>query len=538
MMPRHLLIVTMTVLILALAGLAGAGQPSEVVKKFDSKVELEMDLDAMIDDLMPLLDEALAGEEDDDLTEMRALIDLLGLQSLETLHAKSESKKDGGWSRMTLTIDADKETGLLGELLALPAGECDFAEYLDRDDLTMVASLQNFAAHLDLVLDVLNRPEFAELTGEMPRNGQGEIELEGFCPRRDLLPLLSGELDIVLLDMPDMPGDEPFNPMTMPVYLVLGSENGLALRDLILDTVQGFAGEEGAGMVEMIRSLPAETVGDFELTETPFGGAYAVSGDFLVLGIAGAPLRTLLAGKNGDLDVPEGRTWAYMDGRKYGRAMEAFSRMSGAMGGMQAEQDAEAEWMMDLYSNLFGHLESETVRTWTRPDRLVVEADVQGNMMQGLYAMLYSFMLDLPEIVEKKRAESARFEAVAGLNDAVSELDAAFTAYAANHDGHYPADARELVAEGYLEEFPLEMAVPAGTYIEGAYTYHPLPDANGDIVGYYLFVYGGGEGTGYDVYTPENLEAGDAFTIGSDGQPDGVASFCYDGIALDQIEDW
>lgn len=536
-MPRRLLIGMMTLLLMAPAGLAGAGQPSDVVKKLDAKTEVELDLAAMVDDLLPLLDEALAGQEDDDLARLRMLVDLFGLQSLQTLHARSEMDKKSGSSRMTLTIDTDRDTGLLGELLALPAGRCGFADYLDGDDLTLLTSLQNFAAHLDLALDVLNRDEFAEATAELPRNEQGEIEIEGFCPRRDLLPLLSGELDIVMLDMPDVPKDEPLNPMTLPFFLVLGAENGPALRDFILETMQGFAGDEGAGIAEMVRSLPTETVGDFELVETPFGGAYAVSRDYLVIGISGAPLRGLLARKDGDLKVPEGRTWTYLDGREYGRAMEAFLRMSETMGGLQAEED-EAAWVLDLYSNLFAHLEKETIRTWTRPDRLVIESEVQGNVMQGLYATLYSFMLELPEIIEQKRAEMAEKEAVAGLHDIVGELDWAFTAYAEDHGGFYPADARELVTAGYLEVFPLEMAVPPGMYVEGAYTYHPLPDENGNIVGYYLFVYGGGEGTGYDVYTAENLEAGGAFAIGSDGQPDGVASFCYDGIALEQIENW
>jgi hypothetical protein len=58
------------------------------------------------------------------------------------------------------------------------------------------------------------------------------------------------------------------------------------------------------------------------------------------------------------------------------------------------------------------------------------------------------------------------------------------------------------------------------------------------VAGYYFFVYGMGEGTGYDVFTPENLSDPEHFAAGHDGKPDGVVNFCYDGTAVEQVDAW
>ncbi len=506
---------------------AWAEAPSDPVIKFDNKSDIELDLAVMTEDLVPLLIEAMEADGDDDVEEVKMLVDMFGLMALDKLHLESESTKKGGTSKVVLTLDTDEDTGLLGELFSIPQGECGFAKYLDKDELTLAVSIQNFAGHLDLLFDLLGRPEFAELTAEMPFNADGELEINGFNPQRQLLPLLSGELDIVLGDLPE---SDQFNPMALPVALVLGSEDGAALRDLILELMTLFAGDQGAGMAEMIRSLEPEQVGDFEVVATPFGGAYAVSEDYFVLGVSGESLGALLAEAKGDLRVPKGRTWMYMNGEKYGRTMAGVMDLAEGMGAGYGDSDLEKKWMDLMYSNLFDHLESETVRTTSREDRLVVEMDVQGSVMAGMYGMLRSFALELPALIEQQHSQSASY-------DVVGELDSAFTQYGVDHGGLFPADPHELVGEGYLEEFPLEVETAPGAYVDGAYTYHALKDEEGRIVGYYFFVYGGGEGTGWDVYTDENIGLGDDFIVGSDGIKDGVASFCYDGIALQQMAD-
>ena len=63
-------------------------------------------------------------------------------------------------------------------------------------------------------------------------------------------------------------------------------------------------------------------------------------------------------------------------------------------------------------------------------------------------------------------------------------------------------------------------------------------DDSGAVVGHYFFVYGGGENTGHDVFTEENLADPESFRVGQDGENDGVAGFSYDGIALDHVQEW
>ena len=89
--------------------------------------------------------------------------------------------------------------------------------------------------------------------------------------------------------------------------------------------------------------------------------------------------------------------------------------------------------------------------------------------------------------------------------DIVAELDDALTRYGKEHDGVFPEDPKDLVSDGYLEAFPELAPTPLGDYVEDGYTYVTLRDEAGTVVGYFLFVYGGGEHTGYDVFTPENI---------------------------------
>ncbi|MEZ4386871.1 MAG: hypothetical protein R3D98_04720 [Candidatus Krumholzibacteriia bacterium] len=517
-----------TCILLGWGGLATAQAPADPILKFDSSSKVELDLSAMVDDLMPLLRNALEEAGDDDRQTITMLIDLLGVEALDRLEMESRSTRDRASSKLVLTLDPEKGGGLLAEMLALPQGKCRFARYVTGDQLLTFMTVQNFRDHLGLVLDLLARPEFAEMTADLPRNDAGEVEMAGFNPRRDLLPLLSGELDVFMLTLPE---DEAFNPMAMPVYLVLGTEDGPALRDRILALADALGGGDQGGPGEMLRSLPVETVGDFELTVSPFGVSYAVSRDFFILGMAPAPLRAMLAAPRGDLRVPDGRSWMVMNGKEYGQALRAIMAMAG-------DQAGQAEWMNTMSMQVLSHIDSEVVHTTSSPGRLTVEAEVDGAVMTGLYAMLHDFMLKLPELMEQQRLDQEREQEVSELRGIVAVLDAAFASYGADHDGHFPTDPHELVTAGYLDEFPLAESTPPGVYREGAYTYHPLYDDDGLVVGYFLFVYGGGEDTGYDMYSAENIGDPDDYFLDSDGIPDGIATYCYDGVAIELMEEW
>lgn len=519
-------------LLLGWASLATAQDPPDPVLRFDSSTDITLDLGLMVDDLLPLLMDAIEQSGDDDRQAMTMLIDLLGVRALDRLEMRARSTKDRSSSKLVLTLDQDRDGGLLAEMMAIPDRKCGFAGFVDRDQVMMFSTVQNFRDHLGMILGLLARPELAEMTADLPRNADGELEIAGFNPRRDLLPLLSGELDVFILDLP---AGGVLNPMAMPAFLVLGTEDGPAVRDLIVNLAGSLAGGDEGGLGEMLSSLPVEAVGDFELTVTPFGAAYAVSRDYLVIGMTAEPLRTMLARPAGNLDVPAGRTWAYVDGAEYSQAMAAIMEMAGQMG----DQDAmEAAWANRMSAGVLEYIESEVIHTTSKPGQLTVEVEVDGSMMTGLYAMLSEFMEELPAMIEQQRIEDEREDSLSALRDAVGMLDAAFMDYAADHEGLYPSDPQQLVTGGYLEEIPLVGPTPPGVYLEGGYTYHPLLNDEEQVVGYFMFVYGGGQGTGYDLYSAENVEDVDDYFLDADGIPDGIATYCYDGVALELMAEW
>ena len=79
------------------------------------------------------------------------------------------------FSRLTLTLDQDRDGGLLAEMFAIPQGECRFAEYVKQDDLVIFMTVQNFAGHLELILDQLAKPEFAEMMEGLPLDENGDL---------------------------------------------------------------------------------------------------------------------------------------------------------------------------------------------------------------------------------------------------------------------------------------------------------------------------------------------------------------------------
>jgi hypothetical protein len=513
---------------------AAAQTPADPILKMDSKSEIELDLGLMVDDLMPLLMDVLEVEGEEEAAQVRRILDLLGVQALDRLHMWSEQSKDRSTSRLEITLDESVDGGLLARKFAMEEGECHFARYLDRESIVMVSVIHDLAGHLEMLLDYMALPEVAEMIGEMPVDEEGELTFGDFTPRTDLLPLMAGELDIVMLDAPAGAAASPMLPISVPLVLAIGANDGRMLRDRLVEIADSFSGEEEGGIGAMLEAIPVEEVGDFDLQVSPFGVALAASDEFLVIGMSGEELRTVLT-NDGDLKVPDGMSYMYMDGAKYGTFMGEVMTMTEAM---SSEEVQENLWMSRFYTVLFEHMHSQTELVTSEPGKLVIENEVDGPLMTGLYRMVHVALEELPAIMRAEKEKEARREATAPLREAVGELDAAFIAYAEDHDGLYPADPTELVTAGYLEEFPLAMPVPAGQYVEGAYTYHALHDDAGQVAGYFLFVYGGGEGTGYDVYTPENLADLEHFHVGSDGVPDGVATFCYDGLAFEQMEAW
>lgn len=512
------------------AGPARAQAADDPIIKMESSTTIELDLGKVVRDVMPRLLPALAVEDPADSAIVGLVADYLGLDELGHVRLESRQKGDRATGKVVISVADPEADGLLARLFRLPNGRCTFSRYVRRDDLVVFSTIHDLAGTLEMLLDDLDRPPLGDLAANVPRNADGDISLNGFTPRTDLLPLLRGEMDLVILEPA---GGAPVSPNSIPAYLVLGSTDGFALRDRILQLITDLGGESGSPVAEMIRSLTPEQVGGFELTVPPFGGALAVSKDFLVLGMDAAPLREMLVRPAGDLDVPEGVQWVFMDGARYGRLMSAFTAMGAKMA---PGEQAETAWMAKLYDSLYGSIESEEVLYRTKGGALEITSRVDGPVLAGLYQTGLTALDNLPALLREEKEKKATEAAKSVYRNAVSELDGAMTAYATDHDGTYPADPHDLVTDGYLESFPLDEAVPPGQYAEGAYTYLPLHDDAGRIAGYFLFVYGPDPHGGYDVFTPSNVNAAGNFQIGRDGRPDGVIAFCYDGLALEQMD--
>ena len=499
---------------------ADSDEIGDPIMKWKASYEIELDLSVVVRDMLPRLVGTVAEASPDDAQALSRLLDVVGLEALQRLTCEGDEHKDHMSAEFRLTLDPRHAETTLGRLLTTPNGHCEFARYVSRDDVAMFLTIHNLPHYLEVLLDFLTEPRVVDILDGIPVNDDGELDLGGFVPRRDLLPLLAGELDVfVVTDF----GGEATSPIAMPLFLVLRSTDGFALRDRIVQILDGAGADAGGDFAAMFASIEPETVGDFELKVLPIGAAIATSADFLVLGMTPGNLRTMLAAENGDLKVPDGIEWLYMNGERYGDVIESIVDMAASMA---PDGSKETAWMSDFYDVLYDHLHYEEILYRSHEDGLEGRIVMDGPVLTGLYRMLPTTLDRMPEILAG--LESAQ-EEVSPYHEALRAFDAAMTAYAEDHDETYPEDPRQLEEEGYLTDWPYDGETPPGTYRDWAYTYHTYRDPDGAVVGYLFVLYG--EGADYDLYTEDNL-ASEPFRPARDGRPDGVAGFCYDGTAL------
>lgn len=519
-------IIALFVILMTLApgAVASAQEAGDPFVRLDSQSKTELDLSVMVDDLMPRLSAILAEEDPESAEALLLFVELLGVDALQYLESETKQTRDRSTCKFELTLDPNRSETVLYRLLTTPNGKCDFARYVNRDELVGFVTIHNFPHYLEILLDFLGSTEMVALSeGQIPVDDAGNLALGPFVPRTDLLPLLSGEFDFFILEQ----GEEAAaNPMIQPYFMVLGATDGFALRDRIVEIAGMLGGGDIGGMLDAVEP---EMVGAFELKVLPMGGALAVSPEYLVIGMDPDRMRSMLAARSGDLKVPDGIEWAYIDGPRYGAHMESLMGMMAMMGG---EDAAEIAWMMEMYEVLFEHMEYEEILYRSTKTGMKGEVEVRGPMTTGVYRMAIDLLDKLPLLMAMEREK----EAGNAYGQAIMLMDEAMMAWAADHEGTYPADPTLLLEEGYLEEWPFVAENPAGVFGDWCYTYHPYVDAEGTVVGYIFFLYGDEPGTGHDVYTEENVAAEGPFAPAADGMPDGVASFCYDGTALEIIE--
>jgi len=277
----------------------------------DSYSACEVDLGRVRDDLLPLLRAAMHGEDPQEVRDFEDFLDVSGVRALNRLRLVSRSSVDRSCASLELELDPRADGGILAALSGVHGGRCRFARYVREDDVLAFVTLENLPGSLEALLPFLTRPATGPEAAWLSFDADGEPLVAGISVRGRLLPLLAGEIDVMQLQ--PVGGGEP------AVVLAIAARDGPALRDLLLDLLAGQAdgaddAAEGAAMLGLIRGLPAQSVGDFQVTALPMGPALAVSRDFLVMASDQAVLREMLARPRGDLRVPRGHGWILVRG--------------------------------------------------------------------------------------------------------------------------------------------------------------------------------------------------------------------------------
>jgi len=317
-----------TLALAMLCGVLPAAAADGPLLRADASSAYEVDLGRVRDDLLPLLRAAMRGEDPQETRDFEDFLDVSGVQALDRLRLVSRSSVDRSCASLELDLDPKADGGILAALCGVRGGRCRFARYVREADVLAFATLENLPGSLEALLPFLTRPASGPEAAWLSFDLAGEPAIAGVPVRGRLLPLLAGEIDVMQLQT--AAGGAP------AVVLAVATCDGPALRDLLLGLAAGQAGgdegAEGAAMLGLIRSLPAQQVGEFRMTALPMGPALAVSRDFLVLASDQAVLREMLARPRGDLRVPRGHGWLLARGEAMARWREDLARRAAARG--------------------------------------------------------------------------------------------------------------------------------------------------------------------------------------------------------------
>jgi hypothetical protein len=443
---------------------------------------------------------------------------LLGVGALDRLHVQSSVNERRAVASLAVTLDPAADGGFLGDLLAIPTSRFDFGRYLDEDDAVLVVFVAGIGERIRALEAMFARPELRQLAPMAPTDPLGLTAMWGVDAHKDILPFLSGELDLIVF--PCLEGEACETP---GAALVLGLTDGPAFRETLLNIFTNILGPE---VGNQLRETPGEAAGPFTFYPVMPGVSYAIAPDFGIVTTDPDRLKSLVGRRKGSFPTVEATSYVRVDGDLLMQMLSGLLEMAGAD---SPEAGIVAEILSVVGEDPVGTIEM-TGRTGN--GRLELEIRNPTSIYDAEYRLIKELFHAAPELAAAG-SEPVELPAI------VHEVDEALTRYGEEHDGTFPQNLDALVGAGYLEAVPSIPQVPLGQYADGAYTYLPLRDDSGTVVGHYFFVYGGGEHSGHDVFTPDNLAAGPAeFRVGKDGQSDGVLGFSYDGVALDHVREW
>jgi hypothetical protein len=494
---------------------SAAGGP---IVKQRTESEIEIDLGMIVDDFVPPLLELAAADDEAAPEQIEALMSLLGVGALDRLHVRSSIDDKRAVASLTVTLDPSADGGFLGDLASIPTSRFGFGRYLDENEPVLVVFVAGIGERIRALEAMFARPELRQLAPMAPTDPLGLTAMWGVDAHADILPHLSGELDLIVF--PCREGEDCEIP---GAALVLGLTDGPAFRETLLDIFANILGPE---VGDELRATPGEAAGPFTFYPVMPGVAYAIAPDFGIVTTDPDRLKSLVGRRKGSFPSIEATSYVRVDGDLLMTMLSGLLEKAGA--------DSPEAGIVAEILNVVGEEPVGTIEMTGRTGggRLELEIRNPTSIYDAEYRLIKEFFLAAPELAA---AESEPDE----LPAIVQEVDEALTRYGEEHDGTFPASLDELAEAGYLDAVPSIPPAPLGQYADGAYTYLPLRDDTGEVVGHYFFVYGGGENTGHDVFTPDNLAADPAdFRVAKDGQNDGVLGFSYDGVALDHVREW
>ncbi len=492
------------------------------------KMELSYDINAarIVDDFVPVFLKMAEAESPENKEMISTIIDLTGVRSLDNVKARMLVDDRGITGDFIMTLDPEKQPGFLGRIAQIPQVSTELGDYLKKDDIIMFWTMGHFGKFIETLNDFAGEPQLRQIAPFIPPDPLAILKGYQIDAEKDILPYFAGEISYALFHSKNLDDQETmimnYSP---PQLLAVAVTDGEAVKEVIFNLLKSFLGQKADSIV----GDPYETVGDYDFYRLEGPARLVVGDNYIFVTSAGEYLKSMLEKKQGDLKTKSGNYFAYLN------VDALILEVHNVMKNLPINFDGKAD-IVDFLKTLTAERLGSAEFNLSLEDA-AVEYSFQAE--RKLLEVKYRAIKELMNFGLKQVKKTASLE---DNQENLTLLDNALTKYGEDFNGVFPENLEGLVQEGYIDKIPANpytqekmKEVPLGEYSEGNYTYMPL-QGNDKIAGYYLFIYGGGEGTGYDVLTPENVKDEENFKPARDGIPDGLPNYAFGGIAIKMQE--
>jgi hypothetical protein len=377
------------------------------ILKQRAESELEVDLGMIVDDFTPILAELAATEDESAPKKIRAFLGLLGLNALDRLKMRSTLDDELAVASMTVTLDPSSDGGLLSDAFAIRPGRFEFGRYLREDEPAVVIFAAGIGERIGALEKMFARPEMRELAPMAPTDPLSLTQMWGVDMRKDILPFLSGELDMLMFPCREEQACESPN-----VAIVLGLTDGPAFRETLLDILTKIMGEEQG---TELRTTEGEKAGSFTFYPAWPGLSYAIAPDFGIVTTDPEGLQELVGRRGrGGFPAVEATSYVRINGDLL---VTMFSGLAERAGDESPEAAIVAEILRTVGEEPIGTVEM-TARTGD--GKLEMELRVPASLYATEYRLLKEFLVAAPKL-QAIRAPEDELQAILG------EVDEALT---------------------------------------------------------------------------------------------------------------